>query len=226
MENPRLIQTNNLKKGIELLDEAKLENKLYYFVGGTGIGKTTIFNYYQRTHPDTLVTNIKPAEPASYFYAKLLCQISGEDFSLIFNNSQKRIHNFIEEASFEILEKTQIKLLIIDEIGNFKRQFIPYLRQISDNISHKCGIILASPPDFKDRLLYWSNKGVPGISEVLTRINYTHEFLSPSFDDIQKLCVSYNISRKKVWHWIYRNSDNMRTAINYIIAYLNGRLEI
>lgn len=221
----KIVETSIFKSILGHLKAVQERKEFYFICADSGLGKTTTFEWFAEHYPgDTIVLSVKPAETMKLFMAKLLSATTGESFEELTKVKSKAIHQFIEESSFEIVSTLNNPVIIIDEAGNFKRNYIPYIRQMADNLKGAAGFVIAAPSDFKNRLEKWSQNSVPGISELLTRIDYVAEIAPPTFQDFKLLASAYGIKKKSFWFWLFERCDNFRTAVGYILRFLRGEV--
>jgi len=69
----------------------------------------------------------------------------------------------------------------------------------------------------------WEKKGLSGIAEFLSRIDYIHELPNHTKNDIRNLFKVYGVNNPKLEKHIWDNAKSLGDAVRMLINYLKGR---
>ena len=218
--------TENYKKATSCLNYSKQNKALYMLIGNNGFGKTSSIKHYAKRHPNIRYFRIAEKERPKAFFGRLIHELTSEkemDLDLLLKNSY--LDYLIDRVSYDIIDDTEIDLIVIDEFGNFNARFIPILRQLWDNISPRIGMVLAGPPSILNDMRKWQKEEKRGINEIFSRVGHRIQFLrKPSIKDVQIICNSRGITDKKLISRFYQNKlmKDFRVLQNMITDFKNG----
>lgn len=209
----------------DTLKEAHEKKQFLLLIGSSGYGKSIGLKHYIVEYNNTIYIKARPAESCRPFFVRLNNLLEASPIRSV-NNPNASTDWLIETSSFEIKDKRQDSLLIIDEAGVFKKYAQAFLRQLWDNIQGSSGFVIAGPDRYQINLNNWMNDLSSGIPELVTRIERTIVLPEPSFEDINLICSHNEISDKKIIRYIFSNSGNLRDVKNLVEAYHDGLLDI
>lgn len=206
-----------------------MDSKSFAIISGeNGYGKTTGLLYIESQLAGVKYFRIGVGETGKSFYARFLTELStDEDFDPKELERRSYLHLLLERATWIINKRKDIKLIVIDEFGNHNARFIPYLRQIWDNINETAGLLLAGPPSALADMRKWQAEGKRGINEILSRVgNRITELEKNKPSDIEMICNSRGIHEAFEVNYFYQNADDLRALHMLIDDYKNGILKI
>ncbi|WP_425390775.1 AAA family ATPase [Ekhidna sp.] len=218
--------TANYKKATSCLNYSRQHKALYMLIGNNGFGKTSSIKHYAEKHPNIRYFRIGEKERPKAFFGRLIHQITSEkemDLDLLLKNAY--LDYLIDRVSYDIVDDTDIDLIVIDEFGNFTARFIPILRQLWDNISPRIGMVLAGPPSILNDMRKWQKEEKRGINEIFSRVGHRIQFLKkPSLKDVEIICLSRDITDKKLISRFFKNNlmKDFRVLQNMITDFKNG----
>ena len=223
-----LVPTVNHELMIKWILYARQKRKLVMIIAQNGYGKTSTLQKLEREIPSAKYFKVGKGEPAKRFYARFLSELDPSEEQDIQKLMKKSyIFYLMDSASYIINERNDIDLIMIDEFGNFTKQYITHIRQIWDDIKHRAGMVLAGPPSvFKD-LIKWQKEGSQGVNELLSRVGPNKIVVKrPKLVDIKMVCKSRGIMEMNVINFLYKSSQDLRILHELIDQYKNGKIEI
>lgn len=218
--------TENYKKATSCLNYSSQHKALYMLIGKNGYGKSSSILHYISKRPSIRYFRIGEKERPKAFFGRLIHQTTSEqemDIELLLKNAY--LDYLIDRVSHDIIDNTEIDLIVIDEFGNFNSRFIPILRQLWDNISPRIGMVLAGPPSILKDMRRWQVEDKRGINEIFSRVGHRIKFLKkPLIKDVQLICKSRGIEDKKLIGRFYRHEKmiDFRVLQNMITDFKNG----
>lgn len=215
-----LIETTNFNIIRELADYTVEFKKLAMLVGNPGYGKTGTFQFLHENYGKVLYKDVTWKQPAKEFFAQFLATVLGSKPDQKWMNN-KQIYHLIERAAYSIREQ-QISLIIFDELGNFNRGMIPFIRQIWDSLRGNIGMIIAGPASFNRDMEKWTHDDVKGISELMDRISRKKFLENHTFDDVKLVCESRGVHEGKTINAFFRKCPNLRILQSSIDDYKAG----
>lgn len=137
------------------------------------------------------------------------------------NDIVKRI---AENLNATAIEFETNNLLILDEAGKFdKPAQLEYLHEVRDATEKTTGIVIAGPPYWRRTLLQWSERGINGIPEVVSRIHDWIELESPKGNEIREIAKVYGINDKSTINE-FKNVRDFRALMHRIEKYYKEKL--
>lgn len=224
MIEDRLFDSSNFLRIQDILTDLYVRPSFEMIQAITRAGKTIALKYFASKNDGVLYIEVKPAESASTFWSRLLYHLIEGKQSLDFLQ-RANINYLIENSSQEILQNSKYKLIIIDEVGNFKPGFVRFIRQLTDNVSHKCSVVLTAPKEALEKMELWKVKKQSGMAEFLSRIDYVHKLPKHSDDDIKQLLKVYEIKKNKLLKFITKEAESLGDAVRMVKNDLRGRLD-
>jgi len=138
---PKYFDSSNFQRIQKITNDLYSEPGIEYMVAPTRTGKTIGVSYFVKDKPDTFHIEVRPAETGKSFWTRLQESLY-KKHSLAKDFSKPNIDYLIENSSKILLELMRYKLIIIDEVGNFKPQFIRFIRQLMDNARREgCSVL-------------------------------------------------------------------------------------
>lgn len=134
------------------------------------------------------------------------------------------IRRITDNLNATAIEFETNNLVIIDEAGGFsKPSHLEYLREIRNGTEQSTGIIIAGPPYWRKTLIQWSERGINGIPEIMSRISYWVELEVPKGNEIREIAKAYGITDKEVLHEL-KSCRNFRSVMHGIEMHLKARM--
>ncbi|MEO9484017.1 MAG: ATP-binding protein [Ekhidna sp.] len=196
---------------------------LSLITGQNGYGKSSASRDIAITSEGIKYFQVDVGEPPKIFYAKFLHELAENERLDITKLKTKYIHYLIERSSYIINDRNDISLIIIDEFGNFNRLYLPFLRQIWDNIHSTAGLVLVGPPSIELDLSKWQKESIPGINELLSRIGTNRVRLKETTHrDLKLICNDKGIYDSQFISNLYRTTRDLRIADDILEKKLEG----
>lgn len=223
----KFVDTSNFKLIQKILRDASEEPRLEFVIGDPGIGKTVAFKNYCNNNPFSFYSEMRPGESGKEFFSKLSYQFKfGINRDYVAPEYGISRNHQIGCASSYLINELQCKVLIIDEVGNFKKSMIKLIRQLSDDLENKCSVIIAAPKYQREIFEDWERLKVQGISEFLSRIESHHEISKHTAHDIKMLCELNGVNDERVWERIWVEAVSLRKAVHLLKKHLNDKSQI
>ncbi|GEM_PF-4811153 len=221
-----LVPTKNYDLMMRWSNYAREKKKLVLLIAQNGYGKTSFLTEYSRLHPGSMYFRVGKGEPAKRFYSRFLCELDNDgNYDIDRLTKYSYIYYLMDSASYIINERKDIDLLMIDEFGNFTKNYVSYIRQIWDETQHRAGMILAGPPSVLKDLIQWQKKEDQGINELLSRVGPNKLILKKSDrHDIKLICESRGIYLEKEINYFYKKSPDLRILHALIDNYKEAEL--
>lgn len=161
-----IYQTTDCNAGLKACDRAAKKCQMIGIIADTGMSKTTVCNTVAM-RPNTFYSYIDSTVTPKVFLKGLLLEMGAA-----FEGS---LHDMLQKTVNELNGLTS-PLLLIDECAKLSDKMMLIIHSIRDRTKDNCGIVLAGMPDFKNKLIKFSNKGTTGYAEFFRRIEIWHEF--------------------------------------------------
>ncbi|WP_462251180.1 AAA family ATPase [Ekhidna sp.] len=220
---PKYFDSSNFQRIQKISNDLYNEPGVEFLVAPTRTGKTIGVSYFVKGKPDTFHIEVRPAETGSGFWRRFLITLH-EKHNLKASFTNATIDYMIENSSKILHELSRYRLIVIDEVGNFKPQFIKYVRQLMHNARREnCSVLLTSPSYALENIQKWETKGLSGISEFLSRIDYIHELPKHTRNDIRNLFKIYEVRNSKLENDIWLKAKSLGDAARLLKNYLKGR---
>lgn len=205
----------------ETIDRSIELKHLYRLIGSTGVGKTTNIKLVLSERDDYFFISPRPSECSKPFFSRGLDQIFNEELDGNVGTNGVNIDDLIENLSFEIIDRN-IKIVIIDEAGNLKKNAQSHLRQLWDNIKPYCGMIVAGPDRYDLNLIEWNRDLSSGIPEWVSRMDDKYTIERPSLADIKMICKMNQVESAKIIRYIELNTINLSGIKRIVEAFHRG----
>lgn len=206
-----------------------IDTKSFALISGqNGYGKTAGLEYLSDQYSEIKYFRIGVGETGRAFYARFLTEISSdEEFDPRELERESYINLMLERATFIINQRKDIKLVVIDEFGNHTLRFIPFFRQIWDNIQENAGLLLAGPPSALKELKDWRAAEKKGINEIFSRLGNRIEKLEKhNRMDTEMICHSRGITEDFEINFFHENCSDLRLLHMLIDDYKAGLLKV
>lgn len=217
----QILTTSNFNTLQSLCKEALNKSKFFGVVGYSGAGKTTAFKAYALGKQNVYYVKSTKSMPAKEFHRQVLMAlgVEGKNFSM-------SIYDLIQSISARLNADGSRKLLIIDEAGKVKSDFLEYIHELRDNTEDTTGIIFAGPEYFRTNMEKWRDRGVVGVPELYRRINHWEELSRPTKAEVREFCHFNNINDTRIISDIFNTQNNFGGIQNYIDDYLESQSKI
>lgn len=183
-----LIETSDFKACLSLYQKVIKGKLMAGLIGDTGMGKTTV------------LTTLSMRENVHYFYidSTVTPKVFLKDLlSKINVNYEGTLNDMLYMAAQE-LNGLLNPVLLIDESAKLTDKMMLILHSLRDRTRNNCSIILAGMPDFKNKLIKFSNKGTTGYAEFFRRIEIWHEMKGLNVTDLHFILNSNGISDPEI----------------------------
>lgn len=220
---PKYFDSSNLLKINKIVDDLYIDPSREFLIAPTRTGKTVGIKYSIKDRADTFYIEVRPAETGSRFWTRFLESLY-KRHDLIKSSSKPSVDYLVENSSKILHELSRYKLIVIDEVGNFKPQFIKYIRQLMDNARReKCSVLLTSPGYALANMKKWEARGLAGIAEFLSRIEYVHMLPKHTKNDITNLLKIYEVYNPALEKSIWEDADSLGDAARMLHNHIKGR---
>ena len=216
--NRKILTTSNFNTLHKICKEALNKSKFFGVVGYSGAGKTTAFKAYAEGKQNIYYVKASKSMPAKEFHRQILMAIIGEG-----KNYNLSIYDLIQSISGKLNADKSRKLLIIDEAGKFKADFLEYIHELRDNTEKTTGIVFAGPEYFRSNIEHWKNRGIVGVPELYRRINHWVELPRPTKAEVRFFCHCNDINDEKIITEIFNTQDNFGGIQNYIDDFIESQ---
>ena len=220
---PKYFDSSNLLKINKIINDLYSDPSREFLIAPTRTGKTVGIKYAIKDRADSFYIEVRPAETGKGFWTRLLNSLyeQGRDEKPF---RDKTLDYLVENSSKILVELRIYKLIVIDEVGNFKPQFIKFIRQLMDNAKReKCSVLLTSPGYALANMKKWEAKGIGGIAEFLSRIEYVNKLPKHTKNDIKNLFKIYEVYNPSLEKFIWEHAESLGDAARMLHNYLKGR---
>lgn len=176
-----IIETTDFKGCLALFQKAVKFKLMAGLIADTGMGKTTFLETVSM-RPNVFYFYIDSTVTPKIFLKDLLAKTNV--------NYEGTLHEMLSVVANE-LNGIVNPVLLIDESAKLSDKMMLILHSLRDRTRNNCSIILAGMPDFKNKLIKFSNKGTMGYGEFYRRIEIWHELKGLSGTD-QKYILEAN----------------------------------
>lgn len=231
-----IIATYNFRAIQDSCAFAQKRSRVMGLIGEAGYGKSVALDYYQRNNKNVIMVTVKPSMAAKTFWLELMLSACGMVNAAIraeynakgreeyvsdyfrhntFDYDHKSLYQIFTKniEAFKMLENP---LLIIDEAGKFKNSQLLDLHELRDGTRNHLGIILAGPGYFQRNLNKMATREVPGIRELLTRIQYWHQLEKPKPLELRKVAEALGLKDADKLTNIVSRVNNYRELYNEV----------
>lgn len=220
---PKYFDSSNLLRINKIIDDLYLDPSREFLIAPTRTGKTVGIKYSIKDRADAFYIEVRPAETGKRFWKRLL-NLLYQQHDLVKSFREPTIDYLVENSSKILLELNRYKLIVIDEVGNFKPQFIKYIRQLMDNADRaKCSVLLTSPGYALSNMKKWEARGLSGIAEFLSRIEYVHMLPKHTKNDITNLLNIYEVYNPALEETLWEDADSLGDAARMLHNHIKGR---
>lgn len=228
MKTHQPVKTSNFKKINKLAKYVIEEKALGCIIANAGYGKTITLQHIQNNFGNIKYYRVGLGEPAKPFYGRLVYDfMENTDIDLDKLLRGSYISYLVEKVSFFINEKNDIDLILIDEFGNFNSRYIPFIRQLWDNVRSRTGILLAGTEAIKMNLKKWDIENRPGINEFRSRIGSRMVTLKKhTKNDTKLVCRSRGITNDHEVNYFHLKCESLRVLQDLITDYKAGLFSI
>ncbi len=190
-----IYQTTDCKAGLTACEKAAKNCQMIGIIADTGMSKTTVCQTVAM-RPNTYYMYIDSTVTPKVFLRHLLGELGAA-----FDGS---LHDMLAKVVNEINTQNS-PLLLIDECAKLSDKMMLLIHSLRDRTKDNCGIVLAGMPDFKNKLIKFSNKGTTGYAEFFRRIEIWHEFKGLTAAEIKYILQDNGIT----------DADDQREFRNY-----------
>lgn len=203
-----LYETTDMKSAFTMFKRAVDKKMMVGLIADTGMGKTTVSEIVA-SRKNVYYSYIDSTVTPKVFLKHLLNELGAP-----FDGS---LHEMLTKASGE-LNSLADPLLIIDESAKLTDKMMLLLHSLRDRTKQNCAMVLAGMPDFRNKLIKFSNKGTTGYAEFYRRIEIWHEFNGLTPTEVKHILASNGIVDAEVQRE-YRNYKKIGDLMNAIKLY-------
>lgn len=209
-----LVETADFKGCLTLFNRVIKGKMMAGLLGDTGMGKTTF------------LSTVSMRENVFYFYIDSTVTPKVFLKSLLGKmnvNFEGTLNDMLSAAATE-LNGLINPVLLIDESAKLSDKMMLILHSLRDRTRNNCSMILAGMPDFKNKLIKFTNKGTTGYSEFFRRIEIWHEMRGLNPTDIKYILEANDITDAAT-QTDFRNCRRFGDLMNAIRLYKESTIE-
>ncbi len=166
-----------------LLTAAKLRHLTIAFAHKAGTGKTTFFNYFQKTVPNVIYVEGSHTMSKKSFIQSLLTNAGQEDIG----TTEELINKFIDYVA-----GLEDPLIIIDQFDKLKDGPFDLFMDFYNELHGHCGFVVSGVAALKKRIMSGVQRQKIGYEEIWSRMNRKFITLYPvDLNDVRLIC-EYN----------------------------------
>jgi len=194
-------QTEQMKRILATLEDAKQYGYTNCIIGETGSGKTFISSKFAQKHEHVYVITVGSSDNITDVIDKLLTVL---DINISGTRS-KKIRAIIRKVT-ELFNTGCRPMLIFDESEYMKQPLLCSMKELYDNLNNVCSIILIGTNQLLINIERMRKRNKEGIPQLYRRIKFGIRQL-PAIDRTYKLFLS-EIEDKNLIGFIKNNCDN------------------
>lgn len=198
----------------DLLTKTQQLSSMHVLIGGSGLGKSSTFEWYKRVHPNVFLVKIEHTYSAKDFYLEILQKIGIRD-----HDRKANLKSMSDRIANALQTRKEKCLLILDECSKASVDFLRNFQCIRDLNTENLGIILSGTSKFKDDFDKWTRQNHTAIPELASRI-YSWEYLKSATPEEKFEIVSANgVKGERQINSIVGKSPDLRRLYQNVIQY-------